>query len=100
MDEVSPPWIALPGLDPWEPATHGLAEVYFDLNWLPFWRTLTPEQKAEYLHRWNASPQWREAIATLYEHEGIDLVEEGRLEAEWREKRQAREAKRPWWRFW
>lgn len=62
-----------------KPAIHGLAEVYFDLNWLRFRGTLTLEQKAEYLHRWNRSPQWRKAITTLYEHEGIDLAEEGRL---------------------
>lgn len=46
--------------------------------------------EAEYLHRWNASPQWRQAIARLYEHEGIDLAE-GRLEGEWCSKRQDRE---------
>ena len=100
MDEVPPPWIALPGLDPYEPATHGLPEVYLDLNWLPFWRTLTPEQKTEYLDRWKASPKWREAIASLYEGEDIDWAEEARCEAEGRSKLPEREAKLPWWRRW
>ena len=42
---MAPPWVALPDLDPWLPATQGLPEWYIGLSWLPYWQTLTPSEK-------------------------------------------------------
>lgn len=85
MEEAPPPWVALPELDPWNPATHGLPEVYVTLTWLPYWTTLTLDEKADYLDRWNASQEWRYAIDLKYEWKGIDLEAEAREATKWRE---------------
>jgi len=99
MDDLPPPWIALPDLDPQEPATHGLAEAYVAMNWLPFWQGLSAQDRAAYLDRWNASPEWRQVIAERYEGDGIDWADEARVAAEWRAAH-VDEAPRRKWRFW
>lgn len=81
MDEYPPPWVALPDLQPEDPATQRLAEAYIVLNWYPFWSSLTPAQKASYLDRWNASAEWRDAIAARYDADPIMLADEAREEA-------------------
>ena len=97
---MPPPWIALPGLDPFEPATQGMPEVYIMLNWLPFWRTPGQGEKAAYLDRWAADADWRAVIAERYEEDGIDWAEEARFDAAQREAfLRQQEAPRPWWRF-
>lgn len=72
MDELPPPWVALPGLTAGDSANQGYAEMYVTLSWLPFWQSLTLDEKARYLNRWSASPEWRDAIALRYDHEGFD----------------------------
>lgn len=78
-----PPWIALPGLDPDEPANQGAAEAYVLLTFLPFWRTLSAEAKTAYLDRWNASAEWRAAIAWRYDQEGFDVEADARDAEAW-----------------
>ncbi len=83
MDDMPPPWIALPGLAADDPANQGAAETLVALNWLPFWQSLGPAEKARYLDRWSASPEWREAIALRYDHEGFDAEADAREAKEW-----------------
>ena len=98
MDELPPPWVAVPDLQPDDPATQGMAEAYVVLNWLPFWQTLAADGKAAYLDRWQASPEWRAAIALRYDWDGIDLEDEAREAAAWRAEN-VDDTRRPWWRF-
>ena len=83
MDDLPPPWVAIPGLTAGDPANQGFAETYIVLNWLPFWQSLPPDEKAHYLDRWSASPEWREAIAFRYDHEGFDAEADAREADEW-----------------
>ena len=98
MDEWPPPWIAIPEMQPYDPATQGKADWYINQIWLPFWKLLTPEGKAEYLDRWEASPRWRKAIAYLYDGDNdIDWEEEARFDAEWRAVNVDNVPPRRWW---
>ncbi|WP_439890557.1 hypothetical protein ACS7SF_15270 [Ralstonia sp. 25C] len=66
-----PPWITFPQLQPGELALHvqqGIAETWFDQEWRPYWALLTPEQKKRYLDDWQASPEWRDAIAFVFDN--------------------------------
>lgn len=83
MDELPPPWVAVPGLTAADPANQGQAEAYIGLNWLPFWRSLNLDDKARYLDRWSASLEWREAIAFRYDHKGFDVEADAREAEEW-----------------
>ncbi|MEQ6351819.1 hypothetical protein [Ralstonia pseudosolanacearum] len=65
-----PPWVVFPHIKPEELALHvrqGVAEPWFDQEWRPYWASLTPMQQASYLDAWHASPEWREAIAFVFE---------------------------------
>ena len=83
MDDLPPPWIALPGLTTTDTTNQGLADVYITLSWLPFWRSLTFDGKARYLDRWSASPEWREEIAFRYDHQGFDAGADAREAEQW-----------------
>ncbi len=66
LTRCQPPWLVFPQIDPQTLPVHlrqGVAEPWFDQQWRPFWAALTAEQKAQYLDHWNASPDWRAAIA-------------------------------------
>ena len=99
-DEPPPPWVALPGLPPEDPATQGAADAYVTLTFFPFWTGLSADEKADYLDRWNASAEWREVIAERYDHEGLDLEAEAREADAWRAAHLASQSHKPWWRFW
>jgi len=94
-DEPQPPWIAIPGLGPEDPATQGIADAYIALDWLPFWRSLAPGRKTAYLDRWQTSPAWREAITLRYDVDDDALRHEARDHAA----SEAASRRRPWWRF-
>jgi hypothetical protein len=96
LDEPKPPWIAISGLDPEDPATQGIAEAYIALEWLPFWQSLAPGEKAAYLDRWQTSTAWREAIALRYDADEDALAQEARDHAA----SEIARRRRPWWRFW
>ncbi|WP_232556812.1 hypothetical protein [Ralstonia solanacearum] len=69
-DTPQPPWVAFPALRPETLATHvgqNVAEPWFDQVWRPYWTSLTPIQRTCYLDAWEASPEWREAIAFVFE---------------------------------
>lgn len=67
MSEQYPPWKLVPEMDPDDPEHHGVGEAYLLIDWLRFWQLLKPDQQAEYLDRWQASPAWRKAIAERYD---------------------------------
>jgi hypothetical protein len=100
MEEWPPPWVALPDLSPDDPATQGMAEAYIVLSWLPFWQTLSPAAKAEYLDRWHASAEWRDAITSRYDWEAAELEQEAREEADRLDRHGPYPPHRPWWRIW
>ena len=87
-------------MNPWEPATHGMPEVYIGLSWWPYWNTLTPGEKALYLDRWNASEEWRSAIKGLYDPQDIDWEAEAREADEWRAANVKDRQPRRWWQWW
>ena len=89
MDDLPPPWVAIPGLTVDDPANQGMAEAYISLNWLPFWQQLRPDEKARYLDRWSTSSEWRDAIAFRYDHEGFDAEADARDAAEWADARRS-----------
>ncbi|AEG70964.1 conserved hypothetical protein (plasmid) [Ralstonia solanacearum Po82] len=69
-DTPQPPWVAFPALRPETLAMRvrqGVAEPWFDQVWRPYWTSLTPIQRTCYLDAWEASPEWREAIAFVFE---------------------------------
>ncbi len=99
-EEMPPPWAAVPDLDPWLPATQGLPEWYIGLNWLPFWQTLTPDAKADYLERWDAPDEWREVIADRYDEQKIDWEAERSAQVEWRRANMIDPPPRRWWQWW
>lgn len=71
LTRCPPPWRVFPQIDPQTLPVHlrqGEAEPWFDQQWRPFWATLTAEQKVQYLDHWQASPDWRAAIAFHFDH--------------------------------
>jgi hypothetical protein len=95
--EPPPPWIAMPALSPDDPANQGAGEAYIVLEFLPYWCGLSVAQKAAYLDRWNASPQWREVIAERYDSD-LDIEADAEDAAAWAEA-QGKPRKRFWWPF-
>lgn len=95
--EPAPPWIALPDLSPDGP---GPAEAYVAVTFLPFWTQLTAAEKAGYLDRWNASPEWRSAIAFKYDHEGFDIEADAPDSEARRAAHPLTKPGKPWWAFW
>jgi len=65
-------WRVFPDLTADEVHNQGAVDGYIEHEWLPFWKGLSEAQKADYLDRYAATPEWREAIAFRYEWEGFD----------------------------
>ena len=82
LESVQPPWVVLPHIAPQDLASHtrqGAAEPWFDQDWRPFWTSLTAGQREQYLDKWKATPEWREAIAAVFEVDpDLDLAEDAR----------------------
>ena len=93
-----PPWIALPGLTPDNPATQGAEEACVEI-WLADWRQLTKDEKAAYLDHWNASADWRETIEERFERDAAWIEQDAREAAEWAAAHPL-PARRRWWQFW
>lgn len=50
---IKPPWILYPGSDPvWGGWRQGISEAWFLEKWLPFWKSLSPEDRESYLKKW------------------------------------------------
>lgn len=72
MDEPAPMWIVFPDLGAEEVHNQGAVDGYIEYIWLPFWQTLSEDEKAAYLDKYRATPDWRDNIAERYEWEGYD----------------------------
>lgn len=61
--EPEPPWRKYPGEETfWGGWRQGHSEAWLKDIWLPFWSSLTHEDRLAYLEKWNAPDQWREHI--------------------------------------
>jgi hypothetical protein len=72
LNEVQPPWVAFPELTVAELSRQlkqGAVEAWADQHWRPFWSSLDPEDRAGYLDYWDATPDWRVAIAFVFERD-------------------------------
>lgn len=58
--EPPAPWLAFPSSTPFGGFNQGTNEYWMRGSWGPFWASLSPEDRLEYLNRNSAPPQWRE----------------------------------------
>jgi len=104
LDQCRPPWVVFPDLDPSQLVGYlrqGVTEAYFFNHWRPFWNSLDDGQRTLYLDHWQASAEWREALAFHFEEEpGFDAEADVR-ESEDHQRRRTEEATRDrrksWW---
>lgn len=65
----------------------GIAEPWFDQEWRPYWASLTPMQRSSYLDARQASPEWREAIAFVFEvPSDLDIDQDAKASEEYLKK--------------
>jgi len=55
-----PPWVAFPMARPFGGFNQGTNEVWMIRCWLPFWSSLSAQQRKDYLARHDAPTGWRE----------------------------------------
>lgn len=103
-EECRPPWVVFPELNPQELVgflRQGVTEAYFLNHWQPFWQALDESQRVEYLSRWKASSEWRDAIRFHFDEiPDCDLEEDARESEEWLARYRATETKsirKHWW---
>jgi len=61
--EPNPPWIALPGINPYALfMVQGTYEFWVKSYWRPFWGRLTPEERQSYLAANQAPEDWAEFL--------------------------------------
>jgi len=92
---IPPPWVAFPDIEPAELSRYlkqGATEAWFDQQWRPFWSSLSPDQQRDYLDRWHATTEWREAVAFYFNSDpAFDIEQDGRESeaylAAWRKNR-------------
>jgi hypothetical protein len=101
LPDAAPPWIAFPDIKADEFSQYvkqGATEVWFDQVWLPFWSSLSAQEKRSYLKQYQASPEWSAAIRFVCDGgETVDMAEDAReSEVHLREWRESRRAKPSW----
>ncbi len=57
-EEIEPPWITFPWSQPvgWN---QGYQQIYQENVWIPFYNSLSREQRFGYIEKWNAPEDWR-----------------------------------------
>ena len=64
--EPNPPWLALPGANPYILGLlQGTYEFWMNSYWLPFWSSLTPEERQFYLDANHAPEDWAEGLTPV-----------------------------------
>ncbi|MFA6066767.1 MAG: hypothetical protein WC707_06320 [Candidatus Babeliaceae bacterium] len=58
MQEINPPWIQHPEFPPYDCFWRQSGEFWYLDVWLPYWRSLSEEEKKHYLEKWNAPEEW------------------------------------------
>lgn len=61
-NEQLPPWEKYPGYPPYDCFWRQPGEAWLAYVWLPYWNSLSSEEQAEYLKRWNAPEDWLSSI--------------------------------------
>jgi len=74
------------------PPTQGAEEAWTDTVFRPFWLGLDANARSQYLHHWEASPEWRDALAFAFEgpltmDHAADAAESDSHLDEWRQLR-------------
>ena len=60
MKEIKPPWVAHPGYPPHDIFWRQPGEAWAVHVWLPYWTSLSPDEQAAFLDKWDAPVEWRE----------------------------------------
>ena len=64
--EPNPPWIAIPSANPYTLGLlQGTYEFWKNSYWLPFWSSLTPEERQSYLDVNQAPEDWAEGLMPI-----------------------------------
>lgn len=58
MKEVIPPWVKYPDFPPYDGSWRQSGELWLIYTWVPFWNSLNPTQKEEYLKQWQVPEVW------------------------------------------
>jgi GNAT superfamily N-acetyltransferase len=64
-NEIVPPWIEYPGYPPYDGFWRQPGEAWFFYVWLPYWQSLSDEEKKRYLDRWEVPPVWLSQCAYI-----------------------------------
>ena len=99
MPDSTPPWALVPEMDPDTPESHGIGEAYILIGWLRFWQLLKPDQWANYLDQWHASPAWRKAIAGRYNLYPVEIDRVALRAATQGGTEGAVSKRKPWWQL-
>lgn len=96
---MEPPWVVFPTMaaEAFHASARQSIEAWFDAVWQPFWISLDADAKAAYLAHWNASQEWRDALA-LFEWEPFDIDEDAKESEEYLAKVRELRPKPSWWR--
>ena len=60
--EPLPLWVPFPNNQPYGGWNQGAQQEYRNKTWNPFWEQLPDQDRLDYLTRWNATDDWREAL--------------------------------------
>ncbi|MFA6066766.1 MAG: hypothetical protein WC707_06315 [Candidatus Babeliaceae bacterium] len=58
MQEINPPWIQHPEFPPYDCFWRQSGEFWYLDVWLPYWCSLSEEEKKRYVEKWNAPEEW------------------------------------------
>lgn len=74
--EFLPPWIKYPGYAPGDGFWRQSGEAWLNDVWQPYFDSLTEEDQAEYLRRWNVPENWRKFYFDKEFQNWIDTVDD------------------------
>lgn len=58
--DFEPPWIKFPGFPPYDGFWRQAGEYWLAYEWVPYWESLTEDEKEDYLVRWQVPEVWRQ----------------------------------------
>lgn len=58
-NEIEPPWAAFPEIPPGDYFWREAGEHWYDEIWAPYWKSLTYEERKNYLDKWNVPVVWK-----------------------------------------
>jgi hypothetical protein len=74
--ETPPPWIKYPDYSPGDGFWRQSGESWLRDVWEPFYRTLSEQQKSEYLTRWNVPWDWQKFYFDKDFRDWLDTVDD------------------------